>query len=75
MKPLHQVLRDLEFAAGQGTLTPSFLDSYAHRHGEGVLELYGLAARNGLPVAPEDMPQEPEVDEDAADEAADDTEA
>ncbi|GAA0313999.1 hypothetical protein [Kineococcus aurantiacus] len=54
MKPLHQVLRDLEFAAHQGTLTPSFLDDYARRHGEGVLALYALAARHDLPVAAED---------------------
>ena len=54
MKPLHQVLRDLQFAAGQGTLTPSFMDCYARRHGEGVLALYALAARRELPVAAED---------------------
>ncbi|WP_432513753.1 hypothetical protein [Kineococcus sp. SYSU DK001] len=54
MKPLHQVLRDLEFTAHQGLLTPSFLDSYALRHGEQVFALYGLAARHGLPVAPEE---------------------
>ncbi|PRY14710.1 hypothetical protein [Kineococcus rhizosphaerae] len=54
MKPLHQVLRDLELAAHRGTLTPSFLDSYARRNGEGVLSLYGLAARHGLPVAAEE---------------------
>lgn len=54
MKPLHQVLRDLQFAAGQGTLTPSFLDCYARRNGEGVLALYAFAARHGLPVAAED---------------------
>ncbi|ABS05215.1 hypothetical protein [Kineococcus radiotolerans] len=54
MKPLQQVLRDLEFAAGQGTLTPSFLDCYARRHGEKVLALYALAAHHGLPVADED---------------------
>jgi hypothetical protein len=54
VKPLHQVLRDLEFAAGQGTLTPTFLDDYALRHGEQVLALYGLAARRGLTVAGED---------------------
>ena len=54
MKPLHQVLRDLEFAAGQGTLTPSFLDAYARRNGEKVLALYGLVARRGLTVAAEE---------------------
>ncbi|WP_432542363.1 hypothetical protein [Kineococcus sp. SYSU DK002] len=54
MRALHQVLRDLEFAAHQGLLTPSYLDSYAARHGEGVLALYALAARHGLPVAPEE---------------------
>jgi len=54
VKPLYQVLRDLEFAANQGTLTPSFLDSYARRHGEKVLALYSLASRNGLPIAHED---------------------
>lgn len=54
MKPLYQVLRDLEFAASQGALTPSFLDNYALRHGEKVLALYSLASRNGLPVAHED---------------------
>lgn len=54
MKPLYQVLRDLEFAATQGTLTPSFLDSYARRHGEKVLALYSLAARNGLTVGHEE---------------------
>ena len=54
MKPLYQVLRDLEFAAGQGTLTPSFLDSYARRNGEKVLALYSLAARHQLTVAHEE---------------------
>jgi hypothetical protein len=54
VKPLHQVLQDLQFASGQGTLTPSFLDCYARRHGEGVVSLYALAARHGLPVAAED---------------------
>jgi hypothetical protein len=54
VKPLHQVLRDLEFAAHQGTLTPSFLDSYARRNGEKVLALYGLAARHELTIAHEE---------------------
>ena len=54
MKPLYQVLRDLEFTASQGMLTPSFLDDYALRHGEKVLALYSLASRNGLPIAHEE---------------------
>lgn len=54
MKPLFQVLRDLEFAAGQGLLTPSFMDSYALRHGEKVLALYSLASRNGLAISHEE---------------------
>ena len=44
MKALHQVLRDLDSAARQGVLTPSFLDGYARRHGEGVLALYARSA-------------------------------
>lgn len=54
MKPVHQVVRDLEFAARQGELTPSFLEAYARRHGEKVLALYGLAARNSLAIAHEE---------------------
>jgi hypothetical protein len=54
VKALHQVLRDLDSAARRGVLTPSFLDGYARRHGEGVLALYALAARHDLPVAAED---------------------
>lgn len=54
MKPVHQVVRDLEFAARRGELTPTFLEAYATRHAEEVLALYGLAARNGLTVAHEE---------------------
>lgn len=54
MKPVHQVVRDLEFAARQGDLTPSFLEAYARRHGERILALYALAARNDLTVAHEE---------------------
>lgn len=54
VKPVYQVIRDLEFAARQGDLTPSFLDAYARRHGEKVLALYGLAARNDLAIAHEE---------------------
>lgn len=54
MKAVYQVVRDLEFAARQGDLTPSFLEAYACRHGEKVLALYGLAARNSLTIAHEE---------------------
>ena len=54
MKAVYQVVRDLEFAARQGDLTPSFLEAYARRHGEKITALYGLAARNSLTIAHEE---------------------
>ena len=52
-KPLHQIVRDLEFASRQGALTPSFIDRYADVNGERVVALYALAAKNFLTVAHE----------------------
>lgn len=53
MKPVHQVVRDLEFAFRQQHLTPSFLEAYAQRNGEAVLGLHAVAARHGLDVHPD----------------------
>lgn len=50
MKALYEVVRDLEHAYKKGQLTPSFLDTYADKHGERITALYALAARNCLTV-------------------------
>ncbi|MEZ0493697.1 hypothetical protein AB2L28_15775 [Kineococcus sp. TBRC 1896] len=50
MKPLWQVVQDLEFAAKKGWLTPTFLDNYAVKNGERVSALYALCAKNFLDV-------------------------
>ncbi|GAA0320267.1 hypothetical protein [Kineococcus aurantiacus] len=50
MKPLWEVVRDLEFAYKKGRLTPSFLDDYAVKHGERISALYALCAKNYLDV-------------------------
>ncbi|MEZ0166745.1 hypothetical protein AB2L27_18465 [Kineococcus sp. LSe6-4] len=50
MKPLWQVVRDLEFARNKGWLTPTFLDNYAVKYGERVSALYALCAKNFLDV-------------------------
>ena len=50
MKPLWQVVRDLEFAYKKGRLTPSYLDHYADVNGERVAALYALCAKNYLEV-------------------------
>lgn len=50
MKPLWQVVSDLEFAYKKGRLTPSFLDVYADQNGERVSALYALCAKNFLEV-------------------------
>ena len=50
MKPLWQVVRDLEFAHKKGRLTPSYLDHYAEQNGERISALYALCAKNFLDV-------------------------
>ncbi|WP_432544592.1 hypothetical protein [Kineococcus sp. SYSU DK002] len=50
MKPLWQVVRDLEFAHKKGRLTPSFIDHYADVNGERISALYALCAKNFLDV-------------------------
>ncbi|WP_432514944.1 hypothetical protein [Kineococcus sp. SYSU DK001] len=50
MKPLWQVVRDLEFAYKKGRLTPTFLDYYAEQNGERISALYALCAKNFLDV-------------------------
>ena len=50
MKPLWEVVRDLEFAHQKGRLTPTFIDEYAIKHGERVSALYALCAKNFLEV-------------------------
>ncbi|WP_432562018.1 hypothetical protein [Kineococcus sp. SYSU DK003] len=50
MKPLWEVVRDLEFAHQKGRLTPTFIDEYAVKHGERVSALYALCAKNFLEV-------------------------
>jgi hypothetical protein len=50
VKPLWQVVRDLEFAYKKGYLTPTFLDKYADINGERVSALYALCAKNYLEV-------------------------
>ncbi|PRY18252.1 hypothetical protein [Kineococcus rhizosphaerae] len=50
VKPMWQVVRDLEFAYKKGRLTPSFLDYYAEANGERISALYALCAKNFLDV-------------------------
>jgi hypothetical protein len=50
VKPLWEVVRDLEFAYKKGRLTPSYLDHYAEVNGERVTALYALCAKNFLDV-------------------------
>jgi hypothetical protein len=50
VKPIYQVVQDLEHAARKGQLTPTYIEVYADRHGERVAALYALAARNLIAV-------------------------
>ena len=50
MKPLWQVVQDLEFASKKGWLTPTFLDEYAVKNDERISALYALCAKNFLDV-------------------------
>lgn len=50
MKPIHQVVQDLEHAARKGQLTPTYIEVYAEKHGERIAALYALAARNLITV-------------------------
>ena len=50
MKPLWEVVRDLEYAYKKGQLTPTYLDVYAEKHGERISALYALCAKNFLTV-------------------------
>ncbi|WP_432545909.1 hypothetical protein [Kineococcus sp. SYSU DK004] len=50
MKALWQVVQDLEHASRKGQLTPSFVETYADKHGERVSALYALAAKNMLAI-------------------------
>ena len=50
MKPMYQVLRDLEYASRKGQLTPTYVEVYAEKYGERVSALYALAAKNYLTI-------------------------